>query len=59
MVDPVQIYQNGGTGYIERDAIPRNTEWVDQWKVFLSATASEHGGQADKNGTRKVFSRHR
>jgi site-specific DNA-methyltransferase (adenine-specific) len=57
MVNAVLIYQNGGTGFIERDAIPRNTDWVDQWKVFLSGTASEHGGQTDKNGTRRVFSR--
>ena len=57
MAKPVLIYQHGGTGFIERDAIPRNTEWVDQWKVFLSATASEHGGQTDKSGTRRVFSR--
>ena len=56
MVDPIRIYQNGGTGFIERDAIPRNVEWVNKWKVFLSATSSEHGGQADKNGTRRVFS---
>ena len=54
---PVLIYQNGGTGFIERDAIPRNVDWVDQWKVFLSGTASEHGGQADKSGSRRVFSR--
>ena len=57
MTNPVLIYQNGGTGYIERDAIPRNTDWVDQWKVFLSGSASEHGGQSDKSGTRRVFSR--
>jgi site-specific DNA-methyltransferase (adenine-specific) len=57
MADPVLLYQNGGTGFIERDAIPRNADWVDQWKVFLSGTASEHGGQADKGGTRRVFSR--
>lgn len=57
MKSPVLLYQNGGTGFIERDAIPRNVEWVDQWKVFLSATASEHGGQTDKSGTRRVFSR--
>jgi site-specific DNA-methyltransferase (adenine-specific) len=57
MVNPVLIYQNGGTGFIERDAIPRNTDWVDQWKVFLSGSASEHGGQTDKSGTRRVFSR--
>lgn len=57
MRKPVLIYQNGGTGYIERKAIPRNADWVDQWKVFLSGTASEHGGQADKSGMRRVFSR--
>lgn len=57
MSDPVLLYQNGGTGYVERTVIPRNTEWVEEWKVFLSSTASEHGGQADKEGMRKVFSR--
>lgn len=57
MSDPVLIYQNGGTGYIEREAVPRNVDWVNQWKVFLSATGSEHGGQTDKSGTRRVFSR--
>lgn len=57
MIEPVLIYQNGGIGYIERAEIPRNVDWVDQWKVFLSGTASEHGGQSDKSGTRRVFSR--
>jgi site-specific DNA-methyltransferase (adenine-specific) len=57
MADPVLLYQNGGTGFIERAAIPRNADWVDQWKVFLSGTASEHGGQTDKSGTRRIFSR--
>jgi len=40
MAKPVLIYQNGGTGFIERDAIPRNDDWVDQWKVFLSGSAA-------------------
>jgi site-specific DNA-methyltransferase (adenine-specific) len=57
MDKPVRLYQNGGTGFVEREEIPRNVEWVDQWKVFLSASASEHGGQTDKSGTRRVFSR--
>lgn len=55
--EPVLLFQAGGTGYIERSRIPRNTEWIDQWKVFLSRAASEHGGQADKSGMRRVFSR--
>jgi site-specific DNA-methyltransferase (adenine-specific) len=57
MTQPVLLYQKGGTGWIERAAIPRNAEWIDQWKVFLSRAASEHGGQADRSGTRRVFSR--
>ena len=57
MQEPVRLYQNGGSGWIEREAVPRNVDWVDQWKVFLSGTASEHGGQTDKSGTRRVFSR--
>jgi hypothetical protein len=57
MANPVLLYQNGGTGFIAREAVPRNVDWVDQWKVFLSRTASEHGGQTDKSGTKRVFSR--
>lgn len=57
ITDPVLIYQKGGSGFIERHEIPRNVEWVNQWKVFLSRAASEHGGQTDKNGTKRVFSR--
>lgn len=57
MAEPVLLFQAGGTGYIERGQVPRNVEWVDQWKVFLSRAASEHGGQADKSGMRRVFSR--
>ncbi len=54
---PVQLFQNGGVGFIPRADVPRNVEWVDEWKVFLSSTASEHGGQTDKSGMRRVFSR--
>lgn len=37
MKSPVLLYQNGGTAFIEHDEIPRNTEWVNQWKVLLGA----------------------
>lgn len=57
MKSPVTLYQNGGTGFIEREDIPRNLDWVDEWKVLVSATSSEHGGQVDKSGTRRVLSR--
>lgn len=49
MTDPVVIYQSGGTAFIERSAIPRNVEWVDQWKVIVGG-AVPAGGRADKDG---------
>lgn len=57
LTDPTLLFQAGGTGYIDRSQIPRNADWVDEWKVFLSRAASEHGGQADRSGMRRVFSR--
>lgn len=49
MRNPVVLYQNGGTAFIERDDIPRNLDWVDQWKVLIGG-AIPAGGRADKNG---------
>jgi site-specific DNA-methyltransferase (adenine-specific) len=49
MIDPVVIYQSGGVGFIERSAIPRNVEWVDQWKVIVGG-AVPAGGRPDKDG---------
>jgi adenine-specific DNA methylase len=40
--NPVLLFQNGGTSYIDKAEIPRNIEWVDQWKVLL-ARASGSG----------------
>ena len=57
MKEPIRLFQSGGAAFIDRAEVPRNDEWLDEWKVFLSSTASEHGGQADKNGMRRVFSR--
>lgn len=49
MTDPVVLYQSGGTAFIERSAVPRNVEWVDQWKVIVGG-AVPAGGRADKEG---------
>lgn len=49
MKDPVLLYQSGGTAFIERSDIPRNTEWVDEWKVIVGG-AVPAGGRPDKEG---------
>lgn len=42
MKKPVLLHQNGGTSFIERDQVPRNDAWIDEWKVLL-ANASGSG----------------
>lgn len=33
--NPIGLYGNGGVTYIERDSVPRNEAWVDEWKVLI------------------------
>ncbi len=49
MEDPVVVHHSEGTGYIEREEVPRNVEWVDQWKVIVGG-AVPAGGRPDKDG---------
>ena len=49
MTEPVVLYQSTGTAFIERSAIPRNVDWVDQWKVIVGG-AVPAGGRPDKDG---------
>ncbi len=39
------VYQNGGVGYIARDAITTGTELIDGWKVFVGAAAPGTGNR--------------
>jgi site-specific DNA-methyltransferase (adenine-specific) len=35
--DPIGLYGNGGVTYIERHDVPRNDDWIDEWKVLLGS----------------------
>jgi site-specific DNA-methyltransferase (adenine-specific) len=37
MAEPIRLYGNGGVTYIERGDVPRNDDWIDEWKVLLGA----------------------
>jgi site-specific DNA-methyltransferase (adenine-specific) len=52
----VLVLQSGGRGYASRASIPSGVELIDKWKVFTSKSSSEHAGQVDKNGMRRVLS---
>lgn len=37
LVQPVRLIGNGEDTFIDRENVPRNDNWVDQWKVLLGA----------------------
>lgn len=51
------MYSSLGDGKIRRSKVLKGTELIDKWKILISKTSSEHAGQSDKAGTRRVFSR--
>lgn len=55
--DDIMVMQNGGTSWANRSEISAGHDLIDQWKVLISYTSSEHAGQADKNGQKRVLSR--
>lgn len=51
------LFSSHGKGKIESSMVKKGHEHIDKWKVFLSKASNDHGGQADKDGTRKIFAR--
>ena len=51
------LISSGGEGLVSGSIVTDGDEFVDCWKVLLSSTSHDHGGQADKDGARRVFSR--
>ena len=41
---------------MSRSEITAGHNLIDKWKVFTSKSSSEHAGQVDKNGQRRVLS---
>lgn len=52
----VLVLQSGGRAWASRSEITIGQELIDKWKVFTSKSSSEHAGQVDKNGQRRVLS---
>jgi site-specific DNA-methyltransferase (adenine-specific) len=54
--DDIEVLQSGGRAWMSRSEIEEGLALVDKWKVFTSKSSSEHAGQADRNGMRRVLS---
>ena len=33
--DSIRLFQNGGIGYIKRNEVLKNQDWIDEWKVVV------------------------
>jgi hypothetical protein len=56
-VGDLYLYAAKKDGKIQRKNVPKGKEYIDSWKVLISKTSSEHAGQTDKSGRKRVFSR--
>jgi len=53
----LNLITSAGNGKISSDKIGSGNELIDKWKVLLSKASNDHGGQPDKEGKRRIFSR--
>ena len=52
----VLVLQSGGRAWTSKAQVTAGVGLIDKWKVFTSKSSSEHAGQVDKNGQRRVLS---
>jgi len=53
----LDLITSAGIGKISANKITTGKELIDKWKVLLSKASNDHGGQPDKDGKRRIFSR--
>lgn len=51
------LHWSGGTGPFPKSEVHSGKELINKWKVLLSKASFDHGGQPDKHGMRRIFSR--
>jgi site-specific DNA-methyltransferase (adenine-specific) len=56
-VGELRLIASSGEGYISQDKVTSGKNLIDKWKVLLSKASNDHGGQPDKEGKRRIFSR--
>lgn len=39
----VKLHTSAGIGYISKDDVPRNQQWLNKWKVYISKAYGERG----------------
>jgi len=53
----LDLITSAGSGKISSEKVTSGQHLIDKWKVMLSKASNDHGGQPDKEGKRRIFSR--
>lgn len=53
----LNLITSAGNGKISSEKVSSGKDLIDKWKVLLSKASNDHGGQPDKEGKRRIFSR--
>ena len=53
----LNLITSAGNGKISSDKVSSGKELINKWKVLLSKASNDQGGQPDKEGKRRIFSR--
>jgi site-specific DNA-methyltransferase (adenine-specific) len=53
----LNLITSAGNGKISSDKITSGQDLINKWNVLLSKASNDHGGQPDKEGKRRIFSR--
>ncbi|MDR2585342.1 MAG: Eco57I restriction-modification methylase domain-containing protein [Prevotellaceae bacterium] len=51
----VILHSSKGIGYVNKDEIKRNVDWVGKYKVIIGKAISGHAGEMDSNGQAKII----
>ena len=53
----LNLIWSGGKGFYKSSKVTSGIELINKWKVLLSKASFDHGGQPDKEGKRRIFSK--
>jgi|LakMenEpi03Aug12_release.lakeMendotaPanAssembly.Ray.scaffolds.fasta_scaffold64877_4 site-specific DNA-methyltransferase (adenine-specific) len=56
-IGDLDLITSAGNGKISSNKVTSGMDLIDKWKVMLSKASNDHGGQPDKEGKRRIFSR--
>lgn len=56
-IGDLDLITSAGSGKISSSKVTSGIDLIGKWKVMLSKASNDHGGQPDKEGKRRIFSR--